>query len=627
VSGGGRADRWARVAVRSHAVWLAVLAGVSSLLFSALWSRDPVQTHEGLETYLRTHQYLEEIGNGHWLPQLLPDAVRGAGSAFPSFYPPVAYMVAAFLSSVLNDVVLGVNVAFLLAVVLSGWSMYFMVIVVTRHRLAAATAALLYVSFPYRFTDVFVRGAFAESWSFVWFPLILAGTWRLVTLRRVPWYLPAAWAGLVLTHASIALYFAFPYGLLLLLGLWREGWRMVARMAAALVLAAGLGAWFVLPQQDMLGDVRASDAQFMFATTDAVDAERVPPDGLLGRWRNGWRGPDRDVILPDGQRCARYYCGLHAVLGTGHVMMAVLVGAATVALLRARVSGTRLSGEQRRWAWLVAALLVAYGFNLAFMITPRTFLRVLPGSFGYIQFPWRLLGIVAFVAATVVAVVVSARVLPRWVAWAVLVISATVAVTVPTLQRVPAYEPVGDNSIEKLVATNGDLGFTAIGEYLPKDSAGLGVGSYLPDAPEVSDNGRVVDWSRDGGDLRAEVVLRADTTVVFPLLYYDVYRVTAPGRGSLDTFSAEGLLAARVPRGTTEVRVTHGPTAAGRWGLAVTVLTVVVLGGMIVRRRRAEAAARAEPRPALDGGERGEHGQVEASEPTPLVREGVGGAL
>jgi hypothetical protein len=56
-------------------------------------------------------------------------------------------------------------------------------------------------------------------------------------------------------------------------------------------------------------------------------------------------------------------------------------------------------------------------------------------------------------------------------------------------------------------------------------------------------------------------------------------------------------------------------------------ITVVVLGGMIVRRRRAEAAARAEPRPALDGGERGEHGEVEASESTPLVREGVGGAL
>jgi hypothetical protein len=56
-------------------------------------------------------------------------------------------------------------------------------------------------------------------------------------------------------------------------------------------------------------------------------------------------------------------------------------------------------------------------------------------------------------------------------------------------------------------------------------------------------------------------------------------------------------------------------------------ITVVVLGGMIVRRRRAEAVARAEPPPALDGGERGEHGEVGASESTPLVREGVGGAL
>ena len=106
--------------------------------------------------------------------------------------------------------------------------MYFMGVVITRNRLAAVIAAVLYVSFPYRLVDVFVRGALAESWSFVWFPLILAGTWRGLANRRVPWYLPVAWAGLLLTHLPTALYFVFPFGILLFLGLWREGWRVAA---------------------------------------------------------------------------------------------------------------------------------------------------------------------------------------------------------------------------------------------------------------------------------------------------------------------------------------------------------------------------------------------------------------
>ena len=211
-----------------HLPWLALIAGVTCLLYSALFSRDPLTTHEGLDTYFRTHQYLEELGNGHWVPQLLPGAVRGAGSAFPSFYPPLSYLVASLMSFVVGDLVRGVNLALLLSVVLSGWSMYFMVIVITRNRLAAVVAAVLYLSFPYRLVDVFVRGALAESWSFVWFPLILAGTWRALSDKRVPWYLPVAWAGLVLTHVPTALYFVFPYGALLLVGLWRAGWRVAA---------------------------------------------------------------------------------------------------------------------------------------------------------------------------------------------------------------------------------------------------------------------------------------------------------------------------------------------------------------------------------------------------------------
>ena len=67
-----------------HLLWLALIAGVTCFLYSALFSRDPLTTHEGLDLYFRTHEYLKEFGNGHWVPQLLPGAVRGAGSAFPT---------------------------------------------------------------------------------------------------------------------------------------------------------------------------------------------------------------------------------------------------------------------------------------------------------------------------------------------------------------------------------------------------------------------------------------------------------------------------------------------------------------------------------------------------------------
>ena len=66
--------------------------------------------------------------------------------------------------------------------------------------------------------------------------------------------------------------------------------RVAAGLAAAFVLALGLTAWFLVPQQSMLGDVGASSATALHADTAFVQLGRVSPGKLLGDWRNGWRG-------------------------------------------------------------------------------------------------------------------------------------------------------------------------------------------------------------------------------------------------------------------------------------------------------------------------------------------------
>ena len=114
-------------------------------------------------------------------------------------------------------------------------------------------------------------------------------------------------------------------------------------------------------------------------------------------------------------------------------------------------------------------MLAAYAFNLAFMVTPRTFLRVLPSTFGYIQYPWRLVGMVAFFAATIVAIVISSQLLPRWVTVGVVVLTAAIVLIVPSVQRSPAfYRGVDERDLEALLPSRGDRGFTVEGEYLPE---------------------------------------------------------------------------------------------------------------------------------------------------------------
>ena len=102
-----------------------------------------------------------------------------------------------------------------------------------------------------------MRGALAECWTFVWYPLILLGGWRMQAGQRAPWYMPLAIAGLLLSHAQMTLYFAVVSVILLIT--WRGAPRIpVVRSAAgAGLLALGLSAWFWLPQQHYFSDIWA----------------------------------------------------------------------------------------------------------------------------------------------------------------------------------------------------------------------------------------------------------------------------------------------------------------------------------------------------------------------------------
>jgi len=576
-------------ASRSHAAMLCIVAVVACFLFAGVFSSRPLLTHEGAETYRRVHEYQQELRNGHWLPQVFPDAVRGAGSAFPSLYPPFAYMVAVAFAFVFGNIVWGVNIALLTAVILSGWAMYWCLLVINGDRRVALACALLYISFPYRFVDVFVRGALAESWSFVWMPLVVAGAWATFTRRRLVWYLPVAWAGLLLTHTVISLYFALVFGLLVLLALRWNGWRTAALLAAGLVLGAGLSAWYLLPQQHLLPTVRAHDPHLLAADRAFVESQRVPPRHLTGRWNNAWRGPDATYTYPDGSgSCPHYYCGLTFEVGTGSYLMVGLLVAWYASLALARVRRRRAPPGHPIVTWLVSTAFVAYVVYLAFMLQPGFFLRFLPKAFGYIQYPWRVSGPLAVLAALVVGVLAASRFFPRWVRSSTIAVCALVAVTVPRFQKEASYMQIDERGIVASIATDGDRGFTVQGEYLPNAIDPYNVGPDLVPAPEMRGGGRVLRWEHKHADIYATVRADATSTVVFPILYYDFYRVSGANR----TVNVRGLLGAVVSPGVHELHVSHGPTAVNFAAFGITFLSAALLVLLVRRRSFASPGAR-----------------------------------
>ena len=535
---------------------------VGAILYLPLVGRQGFNSHEVDAPYYRVLEYLHEIRQGHWLPQTFPHFFQGAGFAYPRFYPPVANAVATAVTAVTGDVVVGVHLSFLLSVILSALTMYALLLSVTRDRLVAMIGAVTYIGFPYRFADVFVRGALAECWSFVWYPVILLGGWRWQEQKRVPWYLPLAIAGLALTHPQMALYFAAISAVLLLI--WRPlpSRGMAVSALGAIALAIGLSAWYWMPQQFYLPGVWASVPGAVWADAAHVVPERVPfwtaLTGVPAR-----RGVDVSVG----------WIGLIANLLAVH------------GWLRPTGAPERLQARAR---WL----LVPWWMLLGFMVAPGTALTVLPASFGYIQFPWRVLGLMGFLATASIGCSIVGLRNRRITAGALLVLSAVVLRSGIWANMRP--DLTSDQIEQRLATANRRRGLTGASEYLPRTVPGLDedyegamdqLSGAIRAAPRASEGVVVQSFTRVGSASDVVIEARRPGVVVLPLIYYDFYSARTADGSVVATRDSLGLLAIRVPSGHHAISLRERLTPVYWIGLAVSVLSGVAAAIYASRRR------------------------------------------
>lgn len=543
------------------------ICAAAGWLFAALLDRHGFDSHERMWQYMRTLEYLREWQNGHPLPQSFPDAIGGGGYAFPRFYPPFSYSIAAALAGLTGDPVLGVHLSLLASVVLSGVTLYWLGVNLAGRRLAALAAALLYVSLPYRFVDVFVRGAMAESWTFVWLPIVLLGLWRAARQPTWPWYLPVVIALLLLTHNITLLYFAAACLVI--------GWcvrrsvpaGLIRRVVPPVLLGAGLAAWFLIPQQHYFAGVWASDRNLMWASVPFVHFHRVYPFQLFAADPARWFGTS-------------------TANADDHMSFALGIGQLAVVALGIwyLLSGRRYAKDPALAA-LGTGIAWAWALTIAFILYPGVFVVVLPAAFSYVQFSWRLLGLAALLACAGLTVFLAD--LPLRARAGALAAALGLVLTVPAYQRSKLTVPGITRAVltDSTLAVRGRLGYTVLGEYLPRTMTISEANARVSEAPTLDGSGTIHSWRRTAEGLDLDVTADGTVELVLPLVNYDFYRVQTEA-GALTTHDARGLLATRVGPGRHAVRVTRRLAPASVAGLGVSALAALTLAIVLVRRRR-----------------------------------------
>lgn len=299
----------------------------------------------------------------------------GFGFGYPlfNFYPPFVYMLGELIHIIGFNFINSIKIVFFLGILLSGFSMFILVKELWG-RMSGITAAIFYMFAPYRAVDMYVRGALAESFAFVWLPLILWGFYKVSKKQTMNFAYITGFllALLMITHNLIFL----PFTLILmiyvpsLLFLSKNKTLFLKHTFFAGVLGAGLSAFFWLPS--LLEKKYTIVDQILLTNLADYRIHFVYPEQLWN-WQWGFGGSAKG--LADG---------ISFKIGKIHIILT------TASLFLMSIYYMRAKFAKRKF--ILPATFVSLFLFSALMTTMYSQIiwdTIKP--LAYLQFPWRFL--------------------------------------------------------------------------------------------------------------------------------------------------------------------------------------------------------------------------------------------
>ena len=165
-----------------------------------------------------------DISNGKFFPdKVVPLIANNFGWGNGIFYPSLPHYVTAYLGIIFStfniSVVSAMKAVHFFTVLLSGIFMFWLMKKKTKNNYASLFSSIIYITFPYLITDFFIRDAYAETFMFVFIPLIFLGLEYLFEQNYKKFYIffIIGYVGAMNSHLVLSVYLTFFVILFLLL--------------------------------------------------------------------------------------------------------------------------------------------------------------------------------------------------------------------------------------------------------------------------------------------------------------------------------------------------------------------------------------------------------------------------
>ena len=422
-----------------------LLTAATAVILIPLWSPGIPNPGDFLMSVHRIYELAGAWETGIFYPRFGLDLNFGYTAPLFQYYPPLAsYIGLAFHTLGLGFIAAAKAVASL-SLLLAGWGAYVCAAALLKNRFAALMAAFTYLLSPYLLMVIYERGAISESLTWAILPWLVWATHRyFITQQRGYGLAVAALVALIMLGHNATALFVAPLAALyaaVLASVTRDG-KALLRVAGAFVLGAGLSAFYWAPA--LLEMNLTKSTEFMFSGATSIEANvktltTFAQSSLLALYA----GPER------------FRFALWPLLAAAAGVIGLFVA--------------RRRRPPMLWFWagaLVVTALLQLDLSLPFWQN-IPFVR-------FIQFPWRLYGIIAFSIAALFGALFAdvqpgekrAAWIPALTATGLLAIFAWLSVSNLRPDKLPIWETLDEAGVnQRVLWERGLVGYPLFGDY------------------------------------------------------------------------------------------------------------------------------------------------------------------
>ena len=149
------------------------------------------------------------IKDGVFPPIINYKFMEGFGYALNLFYGPLTTYIPIIFLNIFGTAGMAFKIFSVLTVLISGITMYKFMLSVTHRKSMSIISALIYISVPYKLSNIYSRNAIGEFTAFIFIPIVFEGLYNLIHGDKKKHYLLIIGVvGLVLSHTITTIYVA-----------------------------------------------------------------------------------------------------------------------------------------------------------------------------------------------------------------------------------------------------------------------------------------------------------------------------------------------------------------------------------------------------------------------------------